>query len=119
MSERITKRDRFLRLLEIVSTVGNDEPDALELAEFINHELELLDKKHTKSGAPTAAQLENEVVKATIASALADAPEPMRATEVGAEVGISVQKATALLGQMVKANTVHRIEEGKVTKFTV
>lgn len=119
--KRITKKDRFAQLLSVVDSFEavDGSFDGSDLREFIAHEVALLEKKHGSKGVPTKAQLENEVVKATIASVLADATEPMRATEIGVAIGESVQKATALLKQMVDDGVVSRVQDGKVTKFTL
>lgn len=53
MTEKLTKRDYFLRLRDRVS-------DDSELVEFINHELDLLKRKNErKPSKPTAKQVEN------------------------------------------------------------
>jgi predicted Rossmann fold nucleotide-binding protein DprA/Smf involved in DNA uptake len=111
MTKRITKRDRFAELRTIAEGLGRND-----LVSFCDSETELLDRKRTKSGAPTKAQLVNEAVKVEITSVL---DEPKRATAIASEVGISVQKATALLKQLVKSGAVARNEEGKVTTFTL
>lgn len=113
-TKKVTKRDNFLTIRGIAAELGRTD-----LVEFCDHEMELLNKKHAKSGTPTKAQLENELVKGRISSALASAAEPMRSTALASEVGISVQKCTALLSQMVKAGTVKRDEDKKVTTFTL
>lgn len=76
-------------------------------------------RKPSERKGPTKAQKENEGIKATIAETLADAEKAMTATEVGNAVGISCQKASALLKQMVDAGTATKAKEGKATVFTV
>ena len=56
-----TKRDRFNALLNI-EAVKNDA----DLVAFIEHEIELLDKKNTAERKPTAKQVENAGFKADI-----------------------------------------------------
>ena len=65
---------------------------------------------------PTKAQKENEGVKAQMLAILG---EGMTATDAGKAVGISVQKASALLNQMVKAGEVVKVKDGKATIFKV
>ena len=67
---------------------------------------------------PTKTQRENENVKNDILAMLGDY-EGMTATDVGKAVDISVQKATALLKQMVDDGVVVRVKEGKATIFKV
>ena len=54
MEKKITKKDRFNQLLAIDGVSANDE-----LVAFIQHEIELLEKKAGKSGS-TKQQKENE-----------------------------------------------------------
>lgn len=65
---------------------------------------------------PSKHQVENEGIKAQILGILGDGKT---ATQVGAELGISVQRASALLNQMVDAGTVAKAKEGKVLLFKV
>lgn len=67
---------------------------------------------------PTKAQKENEGIKAQMLEVLADS-EGMTATAVGKAVDISVQKASALLRQMVLDGEVVKAKDGKATIFTV
>ena len=65
---------------------------------------------------PTKNQVANEGLKADIVNALG---EGLTATDAGKAVGISVQKASALLRQMVDAGEVVRVKDGKATLFKV
>ena len=65
---------------------------------------------------PSKHQIENEGIKAQILGILGDG---MTATQVGAELGISVQRASALLNQMVDGKTIAKAKEGKVLLFKV
>ena len=65
---------------------------------------------------PSKHQIENEGIRAQILGILGDG---MTATQVGAELGISVQRASALLNQMVDGKTVTKGKEGKVLLFKV
>jgi len=112
--KKMTKREHFALLREVAESAGMDEQVA-----FIDRELELLSKKHAKSDSLTPDQVENERIKAAIASVLADSDAGMRAGEVGAAIGISNQKTTSLLTQMAKAGIAQRVENGKVVTFTL
>jgi Fic family protein len=65
---------------------------------------------------PTKNQVANEGLKAEIRNALG---EGTTATDAGKAVGISVQKASALLKQMVDAGEVVKVKDGKATIFKV
>lgn len=95
----MTKKEMFTK---IASVCANDN----EIVDFCNHEIELLVKKNSyKSTKPTKAQIENENLKNEILTVL---DKPMTATEIGSAVGISVNKASALLTQLKEDNSVVR-----------
>ena len=115
-AKRLTKRDLFNRLLTL-EEVTNDN----ELVNFINHELELLDKKANRTvGGQTANQKDNEEIKTQVLEAL-------RATGKTTISGLqkdnaemaqySNQKLSALLKQMVEAGLVERSKDKKATLF--
>ena len=65
---------------------------------------------------PSKAQVENEGFKAQIPAILGDGKT---ATQVGADLGISVQRASAILKQMVDAGAVTKEKVGKTLLFKV
>lgn len=75
-------------------------------------------RKPSERKGLTKAQKENEGIKATIADALAGTEKALTATEVGNVVGISCQKASALLKQMVDAGEIVKAKDGKATVFS-
>ena len=70
---KVTKRMRFEQIKSLVS-------DNEELVAFIDHEIELLDKKNSRTGKPTKTQVENETIKNTIFNTLQIAGKPMTVT---------------------------------------
>ena len=91
--------------------------DNAEMVEFIDHEIELVEKRNArKSTGMTKTQKENVEIKARIVDALRES-EGLTATAVAETVGISLAKATALLTQLVKANEVERVKNGKAVTF--
>ena len=95
----MTKKEMFYKIATVCSA------DA-EIVEFCNHEIALLVKKNSyKSTKPTKTQIENEGLKDAILNAL---DKPMTATEIGSAVGISVNKASALLSQLKEDNSIVR-----------
>jgi predicted transcriptional regulator len=117
--KRVTKRDNFLALSRLVVNSDVSDDEKVRLSEFISHEVSLLDKKHGAKKTPTKTQLENVAVKAEIVDALAATPEGLKATPLAEVVGISVQKCSALLRQLVAAGDVVRTEKGKDVVFSV
>ena len=99
MANKLTKRDYFKMILKVVE--GNEQ-----LTEFVNHELELLDKK-ASSKSMTSNQKENEQIKARIVQALVELGRPVTITELQANNGemaqYSNQKLSALIKQMVRS----------------
>lgn len=96
-----------------------------EMTDEVKEKLEQLKasliKRNTKTGErkPTKTQKENAEIKANIAEFLTG-KEPMKAGEIAAQFGISVQKASALLKQMVDEAIVTKGEgEKKATVFSI
>lgn len=113
--KRITKRDYFNTLLSISEVQSNSA-----LVEFINHELELLDKKNSNR-KPSKAQVENEEIKNNIYEAILIKPmtisEITKAYNAKYNTEYSSQKISALCHQLKEENKVIRIEEKKKVVF--
>lgn len=78
-----------------------------------------LEKRNaTKSDKPTKKQAENAEVKDTILSKLSST-EGKRCGDIAAEIGISGQKCSALLSQLVKTGEVIKTEDKRVALFTL
>ena len=108
----MTKKEMFEAIKVVVA-------DNAEMVEFLDKEIALVEKRNArKSTALTKTQKENVEIKARIMEALADA-DGMTATAVAETVGISVAKASALLTQLVKAETVERQKSGKNILFVL
>ena len=114
-----TKRDRFNALLAIPA-VAEDA----ELVEFINHEIELLDKKNTAERKPTAKQVENAGFKADILAWMEPDTKYLSA-DVAKGVpsiiaaGISVNRVTAMLTQLVNDGAVIRTEDKRKSYYSL
>ena len=110
-----TKKIFYNELLEIVK--GN-----VELETFINHELELLDKK-SNSKTPSKTQIENENIKDTILNVLVNCAKELTITDIQAQdtalAELSNQKISALLTQLIKEQKVVRIVDKKKAYFKV
>ena len=119
-STKVTKRERFAQLMEIVK--ASDVENSAELVAFIEHEVELLTKKNSRSGKPTKTQVENESIKAQIVSVLESAGKPMTVTQLLAKselADLSNQKVSALLTQLRKTGRVVRTVEKKVAFYSL
>ena len=119
-STKVTKRERFSQLMEIVK--ASNVENSAELVAFIEHEVELLTKKNSRSGKPTKTQVENETIKAQIISVLERVGKPMTVTQLLAEsefTGLSNQKISALLTQLRKSGEVVRTIEKKVAFYSL
>ena len=87
----MTKREFFVAVMETVEDV--------ELKLFAEKELAKMDERNAKrKNSPSKTAIANEPIKAQIKSILTD--EPHTASEIANTVGISTQKASALLRQI-------------------
>lgn len=115
MEKRITKRDYFN---ELKGLVANRE----DLVAFIDHELELLDKKASNK-TPSKTQLENANIKDVIVRTLTNLTNPATITEIQETntdlANLSNQKISALLTQLVNENKVVRTVDKKKAYFTI
>lgn len=119
-STKVTKRERFAQLMEIVN--ASQVENSAELVSFIEHEVELLNKKNSRSGKPTKTQVANETIKAQIVSVLERVERPMTVTQLLAEselADLSNQKVSALLTQLRESGTVVRTVEKKVAYYSL
>ena len=108
-----TKREYFTELKGIVSANS-------ELVAFIDHELELLDKKNSAPKNPTAKQVENEKFKDIILNAMTD--KAMTVSEIQkdilAEYELSNQRVSAIVTQLVEDNSLVRTVVKRKAYFT-
>lgn len=129
---RLTKRDFFNAILSKVdmdATYDISKGDATvkvsgaDVAGFLNHELELLDRKNTVDKKPTATQVANEGIKADI-KAFLDAHKGEKFTvsalmkSVPSIAEASNQKVSSLVRQMVLDGQADRIEDKRKAYFT-
>lgn len=90
----------------------------VEVNDFATAELAKLDKRNEKRrNTLTKEQKENMAIKESILAVLSERPIP--ASAVAAEVGISTQKASALLRQLVNDNLAVVADEKVKGKGTV
>ena len=121
MTKRMTKKEMFAVIAETINAV--EVENKAEMLNFIDHEIELLEKKSSKSGQ-TKTQKENELLKAELLTAFAEMEQPVTISEfcekTSHPVGkLSNQKLSALLNQLVKAGKMVKTIEKKKSYFAV
>ena len=109
--KKMTKKEMFQVLLAMDCV-----KERADLVKFIEHEIELLDRKNGGSRKPTAQQIANEKIKEKILEVLV---EPMTATQIMKavepdfpDIALTNQRISALLRGLGKDGT------GEVEKFT-
>ena len=110
----MTKRENYAELRTLALAGARSD-----LVAFIDHEVELLDKKNKAPKKATRTQIENEGLKDRILDLLSGSAEPLTATAIGEVLGISVNKASALLKQLVEDNSVTRAVIKRKAYFSV
>jgi Fic family protein len=108
-----TKREMFN---EIRNAVVNNK----DFVAFIDHEIELLDKKSKSKSGQTKTQKANEGIKNNILDGM-EVGKRYTVTDliknIDAIADFSNQKISALVNQLVKAELVKKIEEKRKTYF--
>jgi len=111
-----TKKEMYVTLKALVA--GNEE-----LTNFINHEIELLDKKSGSSRKPTKTQIENESLKADIIDYLGSVDTAQTVKDITENVaslnGLSNQKITHLLTALVNDGVATKEYVKKVPYFAL
>lgn len=118
--KKITKRESFAEIREILAELGKDR-----LVGVMEHELELLAKKNASgSSKPTAVQIANEGIKAEILECMANEPnrlftisEMQKLFPCCAE--LSNQRVSALVRQLIADGKVERLEEKRKAVFRI
>lgn len=117
MTNKITKVEMFTKIMALDSV----KADA-EMVAFIQHEIDLLNKKSTNKKA-TKNQEANLGIMATIKSALLTADKPVTITELqtldSTLAGFSNQKISSLVRNLVKTKEVVKIVDKKKSTFVL
>lgn len=118
--EKMTKKQKFEMLKALVKN------NAM-LVEFIDHEIELLDKKKSNGNAKANEKMEKSIE--IVYNALVSAGVPVSASELIAKGGldeltnefgvVSTQKVSAYLNKLVAVGKVVKFTEKKKTYFKV
>jgi len=115
---KMTKKEMFLAIRGLEAVSAN-----ADMVEFIDHEIELLNKKATFPRKPTATQVENENLKAKILVFLATVEEPVPIKKIQEGVadlaGLSNQKVSRLLKDLADIGKVEKTYIKKVAHFAL
>lgn len=111
--KKLTKKEKYGMVLDYIK-------DNEMLVEFINNEIELLNKKSSKNTL-TKTQVENEKLKEKILATLVELDKYATITEIqeaNIELAeLSNQKISALLKQLVDTNIVEKMIDKKKAYF--
>lgn len=122
-AKKVTKREYFAQLREVVA----DNP---ELVAFIDHEVELLNKKNS-GNSQTKTQKENAVIAEMLVEELAKAGKPITITDLMNESEViqnyvlengnrlTNQKISAIFKQLGEANRIVKVTDKKKSYFSV
>jgi len=109
MTNKMTKK---VALGIAIEAIGEKNPEAVEVLSKMVTQLE---KRATGERKPSKTQVANEGVKAEILEVLTS--EGAQCGEIAVKVGISGQKCSALLKQLVEAGLAEKFSEKRVTYF--
>ena len=121
MNKKMTKKDWFAMVIAVVE--NSESEKKAEMIEFLNHEVELLSKKNSRTGQ-TKTQKENEVLLGQLELALAEFDRPITISEFMKESShevatLSNQKLSALMKKLVDAKKVDKTVEKKKSYFSL
>jgi hypothetical protein len=118
MEKKVTKREKFEMLKALVA-------DNAMLVEFIDHEIELLDKKKSNGNAKANEKMEKSVE--LVYNALVSVGKPVTASELIAETDlselenesgvVSTQKVSAMFKKLKEQGRVESYVDKKKTYF--
>lgn len=121
--KKVTKRDYF----EMIKGICGDRED---IVNFCNHEIELLSRKNSRSGA-TKTQKENLIVAEMLVEELAKVNKPTTITDLmnasdtiqnyTLENGnkLTNQKISAIFKQLVENKTIVKVVDKKKSYFSI
>lgn len=116
-AKKMTKRDHYNALLTLAEVKANPA-----LVEFINHELELLDKKNASDKKPTAQQTANDAIKVAILDNMISG-KMYTITDIIKSVpecaDLTNQRVSALVRQLKDEGKVVRTEDKRKAYFSL
>lgn len=117
----MTKKEWYEELINMVGEMNIDEDKRKDATKFLEHELELLNKKSSKT-TPTKKQRENVELKQSIVNVLATYDEPVAFADFKTNDALppmSDQKLSALLRQLTSEMKVIRTEEKRHPFYSI
>ena len=120
--KKITKKEMFTMIMGVVA--NTEVENKAEMLKALEHEIELLEKKSSKSGQ-SKTQKENEILKAEILESFKEIEIPVTVSEFQnltrfrPENDFSNQKVSALLNQLVKNGLLEKTIEKKKSFFSL
>ncbi len=118
-NKKMTKKEKFNTLINIVTDLEIDENQKEMLLDFMEHEIDLLEKKNShKSTKPTKKQAENIELSEKIYNEMEESVyyQPKALAE---SYNISTQKIVPIMTKLVKEGliTKGKLKGGKVAYF--
>ena len=116
-TKKPTKRENFTALLNLAEVKADPT-----LVEFINHEIELLEKKNSSEKKPTAQQTANDAIKVAILDNMVEGKmytitEIIKAVPECAD--LTNQRVSALVRQLKDEGQLVRIEDKRKAYFSL
>ena len=116
-TKKPTKRENFTALLNFAEVKANPA-----LVDFINHEIELLDKKNSAEKKPTAQQTANDGIKTAILEGMAEGVK-YTITDLIKNIpecaDLTNQRVSALIRQLIDEGKVVRTEDKRKAYFSL
>ena len=116
-TKKPTKRENYSALLNLAEVKANPT-----LVAFIEHEVELLDKKNSAEKKPTANQVANDALKSAILDDMVEG-KAYTVTDIIKEIpccaDLTNQKVSALLRQLVNDGIIVKTEDKRKSYFTL
>lgn len=123
MTKKMTKKEMFAMVINVVSETEAENKE--EMLKFLNHEVELLEKKSGKSGE-TKTQKENKILMEQLVEALDEMEKPVTISEFQSKsthevATLSNQKLSSLLKKLYEEENprVVKTVEKKKSYFSV
>lgn len=104
----------YVDALNVAIDAVSADPEVFEKLTALKAQIE---KRNSSERKPSKTQRENEEIKKGILEYLASATERKTATEVASALGISNQKASALLTSLVKGGFAERVVDKRKAYF--
>ena len=114
-----TQRENYAEIREILVSAGRDD-----LVEFVDGRVAQLDKKNSAERKPTAKQVENANFKADILAwmepdTLYLSAEVVKGVPSIVDAGVSAQRVSAMLTQLVNDGAIVRTEEKRKNYYSL